>query len=373
MIKHRKSILLLFIVGIVVIVWVKLYVNSEDKKHRLARKQLSMGLFNTDLQNFTALRSVRTQPRKLKALDLKDKYDVLLKCTFNTLTQWPQTEKMPVKFNPSGIIAMGMEPGLGIRELHKQGITGKGVNVAIIDYPFRRSHQEYADKVVGFFLTNGKDTGTMGKPATHGTATASLLVGEKCGVAPGAMLYFFGAESSPDYAPIVAGVLQIIQFNKDRKLKERIRVLSISIGFKENMKHLNEFKKAIKIAEKSGITIVFCRESFSGFGCPPYMDRDDPSNYNICYYMEGFKDELSPGTLYLPCDHRSTACEQGDTEYTYWGDGGLSWAAPYLAGVITLGYQVDPNLKQDKILQYIRETGNPFNRGVIINPVAFIK
>lgn len=39
-------------------------------------------------------------------------------------------------------------PGLGIRQLHEQGFTGKGVNMAIIDQPLGM-HQEYADNLIG--------------------------------------------------------------------------------------------------------------------------------------------------------------------------------------------------------------------------------
>ncbi len=38
-----------------------------------------------------------------------------------------------------------------------------------------------------------------------------------------------------------------------------------------------------------------------------------------------------------------------------------------------LGYQVNPNLKQEEIYQYLREIGTPFNGGCIINPKTFIQ
>lgn len=38
--------------------------------------------------------------------------------------------------------------GLGIRQLHEQGLTDKGVKMAIIDQPLGM-HQEYADNIIG--------------------------------------------------------------------------------------------------------------------------------------------------------------------------------------------------------------------------------
>jgi len=41
----------------------------------------------------------------------------------------------------------GKNPGLGIRDLHKRGFTGKGVKVAIIDQKLRLTHIEYKDRI----------------------------------------------------------------------------------------------------------------------------------------------------------------------------------------------------------------------------------
>ncbi|HSL95742.1 MAG TPA: hypothetical protein VLA35_07490, partial [Thermoleophilia bacterium] len=42
------------------------------------------------------------------------------------------------------------DPGLGVRDLHAQGVTGAGVSVAIIDGQLRRDHVEYADRLVAY-------------------------------------------------------------------------------------------------------------------------------------------------------------------------------------------------------------------------------
>jgi len=43
-----------------------------------------------------------------------------------------------------------VEPGLGLRALHEQGYTGRGVNVAIIDGPLLADHEEFGDRLVPF-------------------------------------------------------------------------------------------------------------------------------------------------------------------------------------------------------------------------------
>jgi hypothetical protein len=245
--------------------------------------------------------------------------------------------------------------------------------VAIIDFSFLREHEEYRDKVKKFCLVNGKSLDTVGKPATHGTATASLLVGERSGTAPGAWLYFWGRDSNKDHTDEAAAIEQIMAFNKDKKLGDRIRIVSISSGLNKTYKNHEKFEEALKLAKKKGLTVVLVNSQIGGVNCPLYKDRNNPANYNIMYDFHGYEKELPGSMIYVPSDNRTTASEQGGKEYSFWGNGGLSWAVPYLAGVIALGYQVNPDLETDEVFKYIRETGTPFNRGWIINPKKFIE
>jgi subtilisin family serine protease len=70
------------------------------------------------------------------------------------------------------------DPGLGVRDLHAQGVTGAGVSVAIIDGQLRRDHVEYADRLVAYEELDD----FSGLPFDmHGPAMASLLVGRSVG------------------------------------------------------------------------------------------------------------------------------------------------------------------------------------------------
>ena len=52
--------------------------------------------------------------------------------SFNSDTLWPLADKMPEGFDPETVLELGKDPGLGIRDLHEQGITGEGVGIAKI-------------------------------------------------------------------------------------------------------------------------------------------------------------------------------------------------------------------------------------------------
>ena len=71
--------------------------------------------------------------------------------TYNTSTVWPSKNRMPKDFNPKQILQERMDPMLGIKDLHKQGITGKGVLIAVIDtMPQNPDHVEIKDSNIKY-------------------------------------------------------------------------------------------------------------------------------------------------------------------------------------------------------------------------------
>ncbi len=53
--------------------------------------------------------------------------------------------------------------------------------------------------------------------------------------------------------------------------------------------------------------------------------------------------------------------------------GGLSWGAPFIAGVAALGIQRNPDLTPLQIRQQLQATGTQFNNGKMINPKKFVE
>ncbi len=123
----------------------------------------------------------------LSALDLTQSLEGLLTSDFDSQTVWPPAEKLPAGFDPQKIMELGKDPGLGVRQMHTQGITGLGVGIAIIDQPMLVDHQEYMSQLRLYEEIN-IDPGTESQ--MHGPAVASIAVGKTVGVAPEADLYF---------------------------------------------------------------------------------------------------------------------------------------------------------------------------------------
>ena len=83
----------------------------------------------------------------LTNLDLSQSMDVLSLANFDSQTRWPLADKLPAGFSVQQTMEMGKDPGLGIRDLHAKGITGRGVGIAIIDQPLLVDHREYTNQL----------------------------------------------------------------------------------------------------------------------------------------------------------------------------------------------------------------------------------
>ena len=103
--------------------------------------------------------------------------------TFDDKTAWPiDVAKRPKGYTQlKKIIEYGKNPGLGIQSLHKKGIDGTGLSMAIIDQHLS-GHIEYDDNLVHYEEIGRRDVHQKG--SMHGSAVASIAVGKTCGVAP---------------------------------------------------------------------------------------------------------------------------------------------------------------------------------------------
>ena len=82
------------------------------------------------------------------------------------------------------------------------------------------------------------------------------------------------------------------------------------------------------------------------------------------------------GYISVPCDYRTTVeqYDAGDYYFRYAGSGGLSWGIPYAAGVLALGWQINPKLTATEIKRLLIESAYENEYGErIIYPAEFIE
>lgn len=304
----------------------------------------------------------------LARLDLRDQLKALNNLTFDSRTVWPAADKLPVGFHPTQLLEDGKNPGLGVRKLHAAGIDGKGVGIAIVDQPLLREHEEYKDRIVTYTEV---DTGGAG-PQMHGPAVASIAVGRKCGVAPGASLYYFAVPSWKwlRNEPWAEQLERIIELNQALVASPKIRVVSISLGAFSERPNPARWYEAVKKAETNNILVVTCDPQFLRLATLKRLEnRPDP---DAADYVRGWFG-YPAGSLCAPAANRTLASFRGPSCYTYDRTGGLSWTVPYVAGVAALAWQIDPAIKPQEMLDLLKRTAVKTDVGVVINPGVAIE
>jgi serine protease AprX len=310
------------------------------------------------------------QDVSLARLDLREYRDLLLAIPFDSRTRWPGKDRLPDGFDPNALLEQGKNPGLGVRQLHAQGIDGRGVGIAIVDHPLLTHHVEYAQQ-----LRQYNKIGAVAKFASaqmHGPAVASIAVGKDCGVAPRASLYHFAfmPVSMPDNREYCRIVDKILQMSGSLPASEKTRVISISYGMFSVRPNYDQWLETVNRAKQRGILIMTCDAAFLDYGTlarVPGKDPDDPSNYQMGRYSP------PQPVLLVPAGGRTIASEAGPTAYKYDPVGGMSWAAPYLAGLAAMAFQLDPDIDPDTIVKLLLDTAIKTDVGRIVNPRGFIE
>lgn len=191
------------------------------------------------------------QPEDIKNQDVRSRdishlnlsREQLLSLTIDNSTAMSDEQKKIV----FPIIEKMKDPGLGIRALHQQGITGKGVHIAIIDKPLGE-HQEYSDNIVQYEEIGRDRKAEENQGEMHGASVTSLAVGKEVGVAPDADVSYF-AVSGAVWFPTKEQVQERIRYIqsiassnsiKDESLKELAKFQS-----EELQKQMDEYDKKV--------------------------------------------------------------------------------------------------------------------------------
>lgn len=290
--------------------------------------------------------------------------------TFSTRTIFPENWQEEA----STLLERCKDPGLGVRQLHEAGITGEGVNVAIIDQSMYQNHPEFDGKIIEY-----RDFDTGGS-SMHGPAVTSLLVGETTGTAPGAKVYYAAVSSRQADAQYFADALEwIIETNETLPEEEKIRVVSVSAApSSQAFANKDSWLPMVQRAEENGMIVLDCTDKH-GVITPCYYSVEDPDDFSLV--KVGFKDSgegtmLPTDDLFAPCSSRTVAEQylEDEPSYAYYGNGGLSWSIPYAAGVLAMGFQLRPEMTGEEMLACLMDTAYVREDGFkIINPPAFIE
>ena len=332
----------------------------------------------------------------VSGLELSNRLADVLHADFDDRTVWPTN--LPAGFNPKRFMELGRNPGLQVRELHRRGITGKGVGIGIIDQALLVNHVEYRDRLRLYEEIHCADEGGA---SMHGAAVASIAVGQTVGVAPAADLYFIAethGETSGsrtfewDFTWVAKSIERLLEINRTLPADRKIRVFSISVGWSPGQKGCEESNAAVEKARKENVFVISTslentyQRAFHGLGRQPLKDPDVASNYEPgSWWREQFfgryESFRATERLMVPMDSRCVASPTDPRHYVFYADGGWSWSVPYLAGLYTLACQVKPTVTPEEFWAAglrtgksitVERDGKRYEFGKIADPIALI-
>jgi hypothetical protein len=332
----------------------------------------------------------------LTRLDLVDRLADLLHADFDSRTRWP--DRLPAGFDRDRIVALGKDPGLGVRQLHARGITGKGIGLGIIDQTLLVDHVEYRDCLRLYEEIHAPSNA----PAQmHGPAVASIAVGRTMGVAPDAHLYYIAEQHGIfrgegkfdwDFTWLAQSIERLLDVNASLPPDRKIRVISISVGWSPDQKGYAETVAAVTRAKRDGVFIVSTsieqdyQLAFHGLGREALSDPNDFNVYGPGSWWGpmfwGGQQQFAPGNrLLVPMDCRALASPTGTNDYVFYWSAGWSWSVPWIAGLYALACQIRPDLTPDVFwaealktgrTTQVRRASTELAFGTVADPVALI-
>ena len=270
-----------------------------------------------------------------------------------------------------------------LKSIHDQGITGKGVTIAVLDGAVNPNIPELKGANIQdrtpCVMTSAAEN------AAHGTTVAQILVSPEFGVAPGATLYTY---TIPLYGDSPGSNCTISGWTGEA---------------------VNDTPLLIEQAINDGADIITISSSFGdteSIDLRWAMARALAEGVIVVAAMGNETTENPTDTLALwrgICGIGATTRYNSLTEYTNWGNGllttalgtvvtrdvstgrveeaeGTSFATPIIAGFLALGWEhFDEDVSADQMLQALAVTGrsgsqwNKFTGYGPADPIAFLR
>lgn len=273
-------------------------------------------------------------------------------------------------------------------EVHRAGITGKGVTAAILDTGICL-HPDYAERIMVFHdFVNGQTS--CYDDASHGSHVSGILGGDGrssrgryCGIAPGAGLIHLKVLDSRGQGSLSA-ILAAIEWVIRSREKYAVRILNISAGTTKEAGDYGaqQLVQAVENAWDAGIVVVVAAGNMGPlpmsitvpgnsrkvitvgasdqFARQPYRGSQNYSGCGPTQECICKPEVVVPGTDIVSCSPLWTRGNFYSTK------SGTSMAAPAVAGAAALLLEREPELTNVQVKIRLKESsrdlGYPDNR-----------
>lgn len=222
-----------------------------------------------------------------------------------------------------------------IKELHNNGITGEGINVAVIDYGFYEPHNEIKENIVSYCKYEGIEN------HFHGVVVSSLLVGKTLGVAPSSKLYFYESRCSNQIEEVIKSLCDIYEKNKNGA---NIRVVNISASVHRESDKFDEIVSKLKGQNCYVIDSIVFGDKFT---C---INQDSVTNELYYSWWQKERECFFRSKIALVSGGRMIPLHNTKEDYMYCGSSSYSWCIPKLSGLFALALQIDPDLTLEEFI-----------------------
>ena len=297
--------------------------------------------------------------------------EVISTLTSNSETNWGEDAALKADH----VMEAARTPGLGVRSLHRRGITGAGVFVGMIGEALLMDHEEYAGKIVEYY-----DPLYVRAHNDRGAAHMSLMVGQTIGTAPGARVYYAACRDGVYEVDYVKSLYWMIRKNDTLAESHKIRVVAVAAAPGEEGIPLpttayTNWREACDAAEAAGILVLDATQYRRHFDACWY-DLSAPDRLEYCTpgYPET-KGRFSDEYLLVPTSQRTVAEQyvDGVSTYQFVGRHGIGWTTPYAAGVLAMGWQAAPGMSGAEMIESLLASSYDHADLVqIIHPQRFI-
>lgn len=254
---------------------------------------------------------------------------------------------------------------IGMQGIHSQGLNGNGIRIGHIDTGISASAKDVASKVIAwaeFNQAGEKIESTLHETNTssHGTFTASILVGDTTGIAPGAQLLSalvlpggYGSEEQ-----VLAGLEWVIDPNGDGNLDDGAQIINMSFGMPKSSEILSEAIRRIvslgilpvsAVGNQSVFAVYFpaIMPEVIGVGATDQLDQVIPQSSGATLQNGEITiikpDITAPGYLIVGLDRNGN----------YQTLSGTSIATPQVAGAAAILLQQMPEQYPDDLKNFL--------------------
>jgi len=286
-------------------------------------------------------------------LDLSDKdlssvsLEVLSRVSFSSTTIWPTQSKLPKCFNPQEILKQATTTNEDVKNLHKKGITGEGITIAVIDNRFQgENHIEFENaNLIKCTLSSAKIVDYH----FHMEDVLAKLCGKNLGIAPNSKVLYYEVSDEEDCSLDVLNALKDI---KTRILNgEQIRIINYSYSLTDEdnpFKYQQECINLVQELKQLNCEIIDSTRFGEQFFCcgTTFLNVEDKiACYTPASFVKGKTYESKvKNKVNILCSGRTIPEFCTPSGYKYEPIDCFSWTIPQCVGYYALCLQINPNL-----------------------------